>query len=65
MATPLPAAWFNGKFMQLAEVRVSPLDRAFLYGEIGAGKDSDKYKLLLLLSDQELKRPQAPTEGSP
>jgi hypothetical protein len=31
--------------------------RAFLYGEIGEGKASDQYKLLLLLSDQELKRP--------
>lgn len=30
--------------------------RAFLYGEIG-GKNKDQYKLLLLLSDQELKRP--------
>ncbi len=34
--------------------------RAFLYGEIGAGEDEGKYKLLLLLSDQELKRPAAP-----
>src|SRR5258706_534572 len=31
--------------------------RAFLYGEIGEDKMSDQYKLLLLLSDQELKRP--------
>ncbi|HYT60022.1 MAG TPA: hypothetical protein VEL06_07610 [Haliangiales bacterium] len=31
--------------------------RGFLYGEIGAGADKDKYKLLVLLSDQELKRP--------
>ena len=31
--------------------------RAFLYGEIGTGKEKDQYKLLLLLSDQELKRP--------
>jgi hypothetical protein len=31
--------------------------RAFLYGEIGTGADEGKYKLLLLLSDQELKRP--------
>jgi|SRR5436190_12242822 len=31
--------------------------RAFLYGEIGSGADDGKYKLLLLLSDQELKRP--------
>jgi hypothetical protein len=34
--------------------------RAFLYGEIGAGDDEGKYKLLLLLSDQELKRPATP-----
>lgn len=33
MATPLPTAWFNGKFMPLADVRVSPLDRAFLYAD--------------------------------
>ena len=31
--------------------------RAFLYGEVGSGEDAGKYKLLLLLSDQELKRP--------
>jgi hypothetical protein len=31
--------------------------RAFLYGEVGKGDDEGKYKLLLLLSDQELKRP--------
>jgi hypothetical protein len=38
--------------------------RAFLYGEIGTGKESNQYKLLLLLSDQELKRPAA-TAGAP
>jgi hypothetical protein len=31
--------------------------RGFLFGEIGTGPDKDRYKLLLLLSDQELKRP--------
>jgi len=31
--------------------------RGFLYGEIGSGEDQGKYKLLLLLSDQELRRP--------
>jgi hypothetical protein len=31
--------------------------RGFLYGEIGTGDESNKYKLLVLLSDQELKRP--------
>jgi hypothetical protein len=38
--------------------------RAFLYGEMGAGADKDRYKLLLLLSDQELKRP-APIAATP
>jgi D-alanine transaminase len=33
MAAPLPIAWFNGTFMPLAAVHVSPLDRAFLYGD--------------------------------
>ena len=33
--------------------------RAFLYGEISADKQANQYKLLLLLSDQELKRPVA------
>lgn len=33
MAVPLPTAWFNGNFMPLAAVRVSPLDRAFLFGD--------------------------------
>jgi hypothetical protein len=33
--------------------------RGFLYGEIGTGSQSNQYKLLLLLSDQELKRPAA------
>ncbi len=33
MAAPLPTAWFNGTFTPLVEVRVSPLDRAFLFGD--------------------------------
>jgi len=36
--------------------------RGFLYGEIGTGAQSSQYKLLLLLSDQELKRPAAQPE---
>lgn len=32
--------------------------RGFLYGELGDGAARDQYKLLILLSDQELKRPQ-------
>lgn len=33
MAAPLHTAWFNGSFMPLSEVRISPLDRAFLFGD--------------------------------
>lgn len=33
MPAPLPTAWFNGSFLPLAEVRVSPLDRGFLFGD--------------------------------
>lgn len=33
MATPLPFAWFDGSFLPLAEVRLSPLDRGFLFGD--------------------------------
>lgn len=33
MAAPLPVAWFNGKFMAVADVRISPLDRGFLYAD--------------------------------
>jgi len=33
MAVPLPIAWFNGRYTPLADVRVSPLDRGFLFGD--------------------------------
>jgi D-alanine transaminase len=33
MAAPLPVAWFNGAFMPFGDVRISPLDRAFLFGD--------------------------------
>jgi hypothetical protein len=33
--------------------------RAFLYGEIGSGAQANDYKLVVMLSDQELKRPAA------
>jgi hypothetical protein len=39
--------------------------RAFLYGEIGSGDQAGKYKLLLLLTDQELKRPEPANTGEP
>ncbi len=34
--------------------------RAFLFGEVGSGAEADRYRLLLLLSDMELKAPAAP-----
>ena len=33
MADPLPLCYLNGEFLPLAEARVSPLDRGFLYGD--------------------------------
>ena len=30
---PLPVCYLNGEFLPLAEARVSPLDRAFLFGD--------------------------------
>jgi D-alanine transaminase len=33
MATPLPLCYLNGNYLPLAEAKVSPLDRAFLFGD--------------------------------
>ena len=33
MATPLPLCYLNGEYLPLAQARVSPLDRAFLFGD--------------------------------
>jgi D-alanine transaminase len=33
MATPLPLCYLNGEYLALAEARVSPLDRAFLFAD--------------------------------
>ena len=33
MATPLPVCYLNGAYLPLAEARVSPLDRAFLFAD--------------------------------
>ena len=33
MATPLPLCYLNGEYLPLAEARVSPLDRAFLFAD--------------------------------
>lgn len=38
--------------------------RAFLFGEVEGSGDDARYRLLLLLSDQELKRPAAPVPAS-
>jgi D-alanine transaminase len=33
MADPFPTCWLNGEFLPLAEARVSPLDRGFLFAD--------------------------------
>jgi D-alanine transaminase len=33
MAGPLPIGWLNGAYLPLVDARVSPLDRAFLFGD--------------------------------
>src|SRR5207237_925568 len=33
MTGPLPICWLNGRYLPLAEARVSPFDRAFLFGD--------------------------------
>ena len=33
MAAPLPIAWLSGAFLPLAEARISPLDRGFLFAD--------------------------------
>ena len=33
MAAPLPLCYLNGEYLPLAQARVSPLDRAFLFGD--------------------------------
>lgn len=33
MAEPLPVCYLNGEYLPLKEARISPLDRAFLYGD--------------------------------
>jgi D-alanine transaminase len=33
VAEPFPTAWLNGKFLPLAEARISPLDRGFLFAD--------------------------------
>ena len=33
MAEPFPTCYLNGEYLPLAEARISPLDRGFLYGD--------------------------------
>ena len=33
MAEPFPTCWLNGDFVPLAEARISPLDRGFLFAD--------------------------------
>ena len=33
MADPYPTCWLNGAYLPLAEARVSPLDRGFLFAD--------------------------------
>ena len=33
MAAPLPICWLDGAFLPLAQARISPLDRGFLFGD--------------------------------
>lgn len=33
MAAPLSIAWFNSRYLPIADVRISPLDRGFLFGD--------------------------------
>jgi D-alanine transaminase len=33
MADPFPRCWLNGKYLPLAEARISPLDRGFLFAD--------------------------------
>jgi D-alanine transaminase len=33
MAAPLPICYLNGEYLPLAEARISPLDRGFLFAD--------------------------------
>jgi D-alanine transaminase len=62
MATPLPNAFFNGAFMSLSEVRISPLDRGFLFGD-GVYEVIPAYGGKLFHCDAHLKRLQYSLDG--
>jgi len=55
MATPFPNAYFNGAFLPLSEVHISPLDRGFLFGD-GVYEVIPVYGSKLFHLDAHLKR---------
>lgn len=62
MATPLPNAYFNGTFLPLSDVHISPLDRGFLFGD-GVYEVIPAYGGKLFHLDAHLKRLQYSLDG--
>lgn len=54
-ATPLPQAYLDGRFLPVAEARISPLDRGFLFGD-GVYEVIPAYAGRLFHLDKHLKR---------
>src|SRR5690625_797096 len=55
MATPLQIAYLDGQYLPLAEARVSPLDRGFLFGD-GVYEVIPVYDGALFRFDEHLRR---------
>lgn len=62
MAKPLPSAYLNGVLLPLSEVRISPLDRGFLFGD-GVYEVIPAYGGKLFQLDAHLKRLQYSLDG--
>ncbi len=62
MAKPLPNAYFNGSFLPLEKVHISPLDRGFLFGD-GVYEVIPVYAGRLFYLDAHLKRLQYSLDG--
>ncbi|MHB8405596.1 MAG: D-amino acid aminotransferase [Gammaproteobacteria bacterium] len=62
MTKPLPSAYFNGVLLPLSEVRISPLDRGFLFGD-GVYEVIPAYGGKLFQLDAHLKRLQYSLDG--
>lgn len=62
MADPLPVAYLNGAFLPPAEVRISPLDRGFLFGD-GVYEVIPAYRGKLFHPAAHLKRLQYSLDG--